>query len=335
MAEKTAIVGAFERYWKGGNECIMPSLFDDFLGKMGATAFYQNFEYHGEIYHYTALKNIEPILLNSQNQIVLWASQSDCLNDISEGKVVEQRYHEVCKSLWDDGVISRKFYNLLKHITPSRNELFYLLQSDAIRAYRGEYTTYIASFSKNNDLLPMWNYYSKGDMFEGVNLGLDASTISFNFGHSFADGKVKVSISPVIYDPEEQKQVIRSFLLEVVKNYEEQFDSSVRALVSMRLTSWKMLFKQACFCHEQEVRIIVDIANKYSGILPVKYRTNSGYIIPYVEIKIDKSALRSVTLGPFRGTESQIKLQESILSQMLTSNQYYAKINVSNVPVRY
>lgn len=313
----------------------MASLLDEFIRKLDRAALYQNFEYHGEIYHYTALKNIEPILLNSQNQIVLWASHSECLNDISEGKVVEQRYREACKSLLDEGMISRKFYNLLEYITPSRNESFYLLQSDAIRAYRGEYTTYIASFSKNNDLLPMWNYYSKGDMFEGINLGLDAETISSNFGQPFSDGKVKVSISPVIYDPDAQKKLIGNFLLEIARNYEERFDCCVRALVSMRLTSWKMLFKQACFCHEQEVRIIVDVANKYSGILPVKYRTNSGYIIPYVEIKIDKSALRSVTLGPFRGTESQIKLQKSTLSQILTSNQYFAKINVSNVPVRY
>ena len=87
--------------------------------------------------------------------------------------------------------------------------------------------------------------------------------------------------------------------------------------------------------YEKKVRIIVDGADKDKDILPVKYRTKSGYIIPYVEIKIDKSALRSVTLGPFRGTESQIKLQKSTLFQMLTSNQYFAKINVSNVPVRY
>lgn len=313
----------------------MISLLDEFIGKMDKAALYQNFDYYGEIYHYTALKNIEPILLNAQNQIVLWASQFDCLNDISEGTIVEQRYHEVCKSLWNDGTISRKFFDLLEHITPSRNESFYISKGKTIRAYRGEYATYIASFSKNNDLLPMWNYYSKGDMFEGINLGLDVETISSNFGQSFADGKVKVSISPVIYDPDEQKKVIRNFLLEIVRNYEERFDCCVRALVSMRLTSWKMLFKQACFCHEQEVRIIVDVADKYRDILPVKYRTNSGYIIPYVEIKIDKSALRSVTLGPFRGTESQIKLQKSTLFQMLTSNQYFAKINVSNVPVRY
>ena len=77
------------------------------------------------------------------------------------------------------------------------------------------------------------------------------------------------------------------------------------------------------------------IANKYRNILPIKYRTNAGYIIPYIELQIDKQALKSVTLGPFRGNETQINLQKRILYQMLSTNQYNTNINVSKVPVRY
>lgn len=79
----------------------------------------------------------------------------------------------------------------------------------------------------------------------------------------------------------------------------------------------------------------MNIANKYRDILPVKYRTNSGYIIPYIELTIDKSALKSVTFGPFRGTEYQRSLQERTLSEMLISNQYKADIGKSTVPIRY
>ena len=103
----------------------------------------------------------------------------------------------------------------------------------------------------------------------------------------------------------------------------------------MKLTSWKMLFKQECFSHEQEVRIIVKIVDKYKDIWPIKYRTNVGYIIPYIELPIDKYALKSVTLGPFRGSESQRRLQTEILEKMLASKQYDAKISISKVPVRY
>ncbi len=316
----------------------MTSLLDKFLMKLNMNTISNNSNYIGEIFHYTALKNIEPILLNSQNKIVLRASQFDCLNDMSEGTIVEQCYYEVCKNLKNDGQISEELYNLLSSIRPSRNETFIIYQNGKHKTHRGEYTTYILSFSKNNDILPMWNYYSKGDMFEGINLGLNTEKILSNFPRSFADGKVQVSVNSVVYLPEEQKQIIKEFLLDIIKNYDEEFDSSVRATVSMKLTSWKMLFKQECFSHEQEVRIIVNIANKYKDIFPVKYRTNSGYIIPYIELKISKDTLKSVTLGPFRGTESQIALQKRTLYKMLESNQYNVdkeNIRESKVPVRY
>lgn len=311
---------------------------DEFLKKLNIDAISNNSNYIGEIFHYTALKNIEPILLNSQNKIVLRASQFDCLNDISEGTIVEQCYYEVCNNLKNDGRISEKLYNLLSSIKPSPNETFIISQDGKLKKHRGEYTTYILSFSKNNDILPMWNYYSKGDMFEGINLGVNTEKILSNFPQSFADGKAHVSVNSVVYLPEEQKQIIKEFLLNIIKNYDEQFNDSVRAIVSMKLTSWKMLFKKEYFSHEQEVRIIVNIANKYKDVLPVKYRTNSGYIIPYIELKISKDTLKSVTLGPFRGTKSQIALQKRTLYKMLESNQYNVdeeNIRESEVPVRY
>ena len=81
--------------------------------------------------------------------------------------------------------------------------------------------------------------------------------------------------------------------------------------------------------------MIVDMADKYRDDFSIKYRTNAGYFIPYIELLIDKKALKSVTLGPFRGTESQLDLQKKTLSQMLASHQYEININVSKVPIRY
>ena len=166
-------------------------------------------------------------------------------------------------------------------------------------------------------------------------MGMDAGGIISSFPTFFADGKINVCISSVVYNKIEQEQIIKKFPLEIVDKYEKRFDSSVRAVVSMKLTSWKMLFKQECFSHEQEVRIIVKVVDKYKDIWPIKYRTNAGYIIPYIELPIDKYALKSVTLGPFHGSESQRRLQMGILEKMLASKQYDAKISISKVPVRY
>ena len=313
----------------------MKSLLDKFLLSLSIDALPGHTNFTGEIFHYTALRNIESILLNPQNKIVLWASQFDCLNDISEGTIVEPCYHKACQDLRDSGEISTDFFELISGIKASRNETFITVENNKVRTYRGEYTTYIASFSRKNDLLPMWNYYSKGDLFEGINLGMDAEAILANFPRNFADGKMRVYVSSVVYSAKEQEQIIKNFIIELANKYKEGDESSVKAVVSMKLTSLKMIFKQECFSHEQEVRIIVDVANKYKNNFPIRYRTNAGYFIPYIELAIDKEALKSVTLGPFRGTESQLDLQKKTLAQMLHSNHYSANINVSKVPVRY
>ncbi|OUN19221.1 DUF2971 domain-containing protein [Pseudoflavonifractor sp. An85] len=313
----------------------MKSQLEKFVMKLSMKAIPNNANYSGEIFHYTALKNIESMLLGPKDHIVLWASQFDCLNDFSEGTVVDKIYREVCHKLKNESLISEELFNAIVDVNASPNETFLVRKNGKLRIHRGEYTTYIASFSHSNDLLPMWNYYSKGDMFEGINLGMNAKSIFSNLINDFVEAGVSIEICPVIYTKEDQEKLMREFLLEIAREYDESYNHSVRAIVSMKLTSWKMLFKQKDFQHEQEVRIIVKVANKFRDVLPVKYRTNSGYIIPYIELEIDKTAMESVTLGPFRGTENQRNLQVNVLKQLLASNGYDVAILSSQVPVRY
>lgn len=309
------------------------SLINEFIKILSLNCLPFNSNYSSEIFHYTSLRNMPSILLDKPNKISLWASQFDCLNDMSEGTVVDGCYQSVCTRLHEKSMLSDELYALFSDVKPSRNETFTVTENGKSKVYRGEYTTYIASFSKSNDLLPMWNYYSKGDMFEGINLGI---TVTDSILASFlAGGKGSVSICPVIYSKSEQEQIMQDFLLELVRKYSEKYKRMIRALISMKLTSLKMTFKKECFEHEQEVRIIVNIPNKYSNALPVKYRTTAGYIIPYIELEIDKQALTSVTLGPFRGTDLQKKKQMEILHKMLVSNGYKVLESSTNIPVRY
>lgn len=309
------------------------SLINEFIKNLSWNCLPFNSNYSSEIFHYTSIRNMPSILLDKPNKISLWASQFDCLNDMSEGTVVDGCYQSVCARLHEKSMLSNELYALFSDVKPSRNETFTVTENGKSKVYRGEYTTYIASFSKSNDLLPMWNYYSKGDMFEGINLGItvtDAILASF-----LADGKGSVSICPVIYSKSEQEQIMQDFLLELARKYSDKYKYMIRALISMKLTSLKMTFKKECFEHEQEVRIIVNIPNKYANILPVKYRATAGYIVPYIELEIDKKALTSITLGPFRGTDLQKKKQIEILHQMLVSNGYNVLENSTNIPVRY
>lgn len=308
-------------------------LIDEFIKALSVKCLPLNSNYNREIFHYTSLRNMPSILLDKPDKISLWASQFDCLNDMSEGTVVDECYQSVCARLHKKSILSEELYSLFSTVKPSRNETFTITENGKSKIYRGEYTTYIASFSKSNDLLPMWNYYSKGDMFEGINLGI---TVTDSILTSLlADGKGSISICPVVYSEREQEQIIQDFLLELAKKYSSKYKDIIRSLISMKLTSLKMIFKKECFEHEQEVRIIVNIPNKYSNVLPVKYRTTAGYIVPYIELEIDKQALTSVTLGPFRGTDLQKKKQMEILHKMLVSNGYKVLESSTNIPVRY
>ena len=49
---------------------------------------------------------------------------------------------------------------------------------------------------------------------------------------------------------------------------------------------------KAVQAHEKEVRIIIKVANKYKESVEVSYRNNSAYIIPYIKLQIDKTAIK-------------------------------------------
>lgn len=311
------------------------SLLDEFTLSLNVNAIPSIHSYSKEIFHYTALKNIESILCNSPQKIILWASQYDCLNDISEGTVVEECYKRVCLKLKNDHFISNEMYNLLARIRPSRNDTFIINLDGKLKIERCESISYITSFCKSPDALPLWNYYSKGDLFEGINFGLNPEDISVSLKNSFPHGKILLSLFPVIYKTTEQEAMIKNFLLEINQKYKKGYESSVRAIVSIVLSALKFQFKQEYFEHEQEVRLVVKISEKYKDTLTTKYRTTAGYIIPYVELEINKSALQSVTFGPFHGTFHQRKLQDAVMGNLLISNGYSASISHSKVPVRY
>lgn len=313
------------------------SLLDGFTGNLSMNAIPNNQTYSGTIFHYTSLKNIDSILFNDDNTVVLWASRFDCLNDISEGKVIEKMYSHTCKKLLDEKLISDETYKLFSSVTPSRNESFIIQQvTGEIKPERLECDIYIISFSKSYDLLSMWNYYSKGNMYEGMNIGFFSEALKESIPKNLSSGKIKCEVCSVIYEQSEQEKIIRDFLMEINhKKHLAESESSIRAIISMKLTSWKMLFKDSHFKHEEEVRVILKIPKKYKSEFNIKYRNHAGLIIPFIPIKVKNTAVSQVTLGPIIGDEAQKQLQKNILHEMLTANHYTVNEEISSIPVRY
>ena len=86
---------------------------------------------------------------------------------------------------------------------------------------------------------------------------------------------------------------------------------------------------------KKEVRIIIRIGKKFPDALSIKYRNYLGYIIPYIELEIDKNSLTQVTFGPLLGDENQKTVQKEIMKDMLNKNNYDVNIEFSNIPIRY
>lgn len=264
----------------------------------------------------------------------MWASRYDCLNDASDGKVISDAYQKTCEKLKIENKIDQNLYQVIVGVKPNRTSLF--LDEAKNRPVRCEVDTYITSFSTTHDLLSMWNYYSKGNMYDGINLGFDSNTLKRSLVNDVPSNGVYIQICPVIYDEEKQIKLIEDFLLELKDKYiNGQDDQYLWYVIAYKLSEWKMLFKSSHFEHEKEVRIIIRIGKKFPDAMSVKYRNNLGYIIPYIELEINKNSLTQVTFGLLLGDENQKNVQMEIMKEILNKNNYSAKIGFSEIPIRY
>lgn len=294
-----------------------------------------------DIYHYTSPGGFESILFRNPLEIELWASRYDCLNDISEGSLAGEVYKEVCLEMKESKEITEEFYDLIKGVPPARTMLMWHTAEGKDNLTRPEYERYICSFSKNSDSLAMWSYYSKGNMYEGFNLGFLTHTLEESVKEHLQSYETMVHIYPVLYERVKQKELIHGFITKLAECYEEGDETSVRYMVSNQLVQWSLVFKNEYFKHEEEVRLIVDVGVKKWGTpssipqLKVNYRITKGFTIPYIKLQIDKYALSYVTIGPLLCDQKSKENQVVIMEDRLTLNNYSALVQYSEIPVRY
>ena len=311
------------------------SILNEFLPRLQYKTLMPYDPYEGTAYHYTSLGNVNSILLRDDS-VSLWASRYDCLNDASEGTLPKMRFEHACSRLRKSGKIDDKFFELIKDVQPNRTKLFLTRSEDQTRLVRGDFRRYVVSFSEDPDALAMWNYYSKGNRYEGMNIGIDIGSMkgfldsTLNF-----DGSVEVQTAKVVYNEEEQISIIEKAILDLREHCEPRYESSVGYCIGTLLSNLKPVLKLECFEHEKEVRLFVDILNKPQNKPTVKYRTNAGFIIPYIELGFGKSSVRSIMLGPSLGDIRQKKAQEEVAREMMEGHGYQVAVESSKIPVRY
>lgn len=321
--------------------CICRSIMDaDLLGR---------YDKSDSIYHYTSTEGILGIL--REDGISLWFSQYDSLNDMTEGTHVVSVYQEVCDDLVKNGQIEDRFYRAIYDIKPMDKEMFlyskeYLpagqCSTEVVdRCKFEEIQKYVCCFSKNRDSLPMWNYYTKGDRYEGYNIGVCLWRTQHSGVQDYYGKGYSLDFFTVIYSDEYKRKILRDKIEEIHTFYTDDMGendlSRIRDALKSYLKNLSLKFKQQCFEHEQEVRAILTISKEsplYKDKFKVKYRSKAGYVIPYIEVNFPKEIVSGITIGPLLND----KTAADNIRQLAKSRGYLISdkdIKGSEIPVRY
>lgn len=321
----------------------MISKLDEFQILMGWDNQYMPKEYSdSDIFHYTSPSGFESILTKDKRNAILWASRYDCLNDISEGTIAQKMFKQVCDEMLDSEEITSEMHSLIYNVSAAKTVLIPINQKDKTVITRPVCDVYISSFSLDPDSLAMWSYYSKGNKCEGYNIGFCPSEIIDSLESMFFNKEIKAEIFPVVYTEKEQKNYIRSLVLKLQEHYAEEYKDQIRCIISEQLCKWKLIFKSEYFQHEKEVRIIVYVGKRTKDGVPepspieIKYRSNYGFLVPYIELKIEKTGITFATMGPLHCDEAQKASQKSVLQDMLAVNDCCCALaQISNIPLRF
>lgn len=337
-----------DRLASGGAEHLDETNDMSALEKLADEFEWQRFDILHEqpVYHYTSPDGLLGIIRDKG--ITLRFTRYDCVNDLSEGKDVLRCYLLACQKALCAGIINQEFFeaisdikldisavmsfNIDRHLNLEGRELDI---GDAYVPMPCE--AYICCFSLDGDSLPMWNYYSKKGVSQGYNVGFDEGlTDSSNI--MLESSPVHMEMISVIYNDDEKisdmMQIIESVYR--ISNSDPGFDLC-RLLIKDELKKRMFRFKSPFFMHEREVRLVLYVPVEFpedyppSDRLKIRYTSQNGYLVPYVDILYKKELLRRITVGPLLEKDISIRTLETIK----THYKYSYKIATSNVPIRF
>lgn len=239
------------------------------------------------IYHYTSAEGLNGILQSQELRLTRW----DCLNDISENVYIHDVIRECIQEMEADETFKRNV-GALNQIILSYKHPLSCVQTDK--------NMYVASFSKNDDCLPLWTYYTKSAQSNGYCVGFNSDSFSFK--------ETSFSMCGVIYNRCVQKQQINKFLQHIFVLYNtdivnghinEGIKLSLVHAFSDFVSSVGCLFKHPSFEYEEEIRVLARInAQKAIDEKRIKIRCSNGILIPYIAMKFEQAGIKSVKSSP-------------------------------------
>lgn len=284
------------------------------------------YEYTENLYHYTTPQGLVGILENQK----LWATEYSFLNDVSELNYgmklsIDLLEKEIQKN---SNITLDKYLMLVKKAMENKQEI-----NDF----------YITSFSEHKDLLSQWKGY--GQNGQGFSLGFDFKEFTRWKREDFLD--IFIYIQPVIYNAEEQKNVLTKIYKNLINNIltlennKLLKDKKINSIASCTVNFMKLksiFFKSDSFQEENEWRIVyqnsgnVEVKKK-----KIKFRFNESKIIPYLELDIlpTKSILpiKEIILGAKNNMSEIDKIIDYIYTN-LEKKDLIPEMKLSNIPLR-
>ena len=292
--------------------------------------------------HYTSPSGLLGIF-DSQTPS-LFLTEYDSLNDTKERKDIFEILKKYCDKQLAEQKISEELYNDILSISQSDlfaitriiDEELLLSNGEKVKGITSssdeECHTYICSFSKNNDSLPMWRMYSKAEHYEGFCIEFSPSAFSENYNN------FSLELVKVIYNEKKKLDLIENVLSPIIKHYDSANKRDKEYLLSIlkfMIKRFQFVFKNKSFSYEKEIRAILHIPKTEKSIegkiSERKYRQSNGLIVPYVKYNIDKIHVKSITLAPTIKEQTAINNLEDYLC---SKNMNHVNIIASDIPIR-
>lgn len=187
----------------------------------------------------------------------------------------------------------------------------------------------------------------KNVFLEEINQAIEKITNDFQPGDIVKEqekkylGVEKIFAGKIIYDSNEQKQIINellnTFYTLSMKCAREEYDPYIFQFFKQLINIYSLFFKKVCFHSEKEYRIIVilprQIYNFPGNLMHMEFPVTNGCFAPKLEITIDwKKIITKIKIGP----KNNMDFAKQGLNQFLINNGMIDKeITQSNIPIRF
>jgi hypothetical protein len=204
------------------------------------------------------------------------------------------------------------------------------LQALAAKLRTHRVDCYVACFSEATNRLDNWRSFVPSG--RGVALGFDRGDFS---------GFCGIPIEKIIYtskDPDWKKPGAEYWpgefqrLLQLAPVRAASVGSERADVVLLHLSEWRKrsapIFKHGAFTEEREWRLFLHEEAR-SEKTPLRFRTGTGGVVPYVEVAWPPHALKKVMLGPGLQTVSTERAVRQLLDR---NNLVHVKLESSDIP---